>query len=233
VYLLYVDDSGSADDKKCVCCVLAGFAVYETKTFWIEKAIDDIIYKYIPTYPNIEIHGSPMRSGKGEWRGIPPNIREAIMMETLRLIPSDRGIRLFASIISKTKTPNPAQLSDDLFAQIASRFDMFLGRIYKNSGMKNAQRGIAIFDDSRNELSIQRLSHVFTNTGNQWGKRLNNFAEVPLFLNSKMSRLIQLADLISFSIFRNYEYHDDTYFSIIKDCFDTDGRSIYGLHTLV
>jgi hypothetical protein len=233
MYLLYVDDSGSPDDKHSQHCVLGGFAVYETKTYWLEKAINDIVAKYVPTYPDIEVHGSPMRSGKGEWRGIPEEARQSIIMDVLHLIPSDKGIRLFASVIAKDKTPNPAGITDDLFSQIASRFDMFLGRIYKNSGMKNAQRGIAIFDDSRNELMIQRLSHVFINTGNQWGNRLNNFAEVPLFLNSKMSRLIQLADLIAFSIYRNFEYNDSQYFDIIKDCFDTDGRSIYGLHTLL
>jgi hypothetical protein len=233
MYLLYVDDSGSVDDKNCKHCILAGFAVFETKTYWIEKTINDIIAKYIPTYPDIEIHGSPMRSGKGEWRGIPANIRDAIIMEILRLIPPDHGIRLFASVIAKTRTTNLSTIPNDLFTQVASRFDMFLGRIYKNSGMKNPQRGIAIFDDSRNELEFQSLSHVFTNTGNQWGNRLNNFAEVPLFLNSKMSRLIQLADLIAFSLFRNYEYNDSRYFDIIKDCFDTDGKSVYGLHTLL
>jgi hypothetical protein len=233
LYLLYVDDSGSVDDKKCEHCVLAGFAVYETKTFWIERAINNIVAKYLPTYPDIEVHGSPMRSGKKEWRGIPAATRQAIIMDILNLIPPDHGIRLFASVIAKNKTPNPDGISDDLFTQVASRFDMFLGRVYKNSDMKNAQRGIAIFDDSRNELSFQRLSHIFTKTGNYWGNRLNNFAEVPLFLNSKMSRLIQLADLIAFAIFRNFEYNDSQYFGVIKDCFDTDGRSIYGLHTLV
>jgi hypothetical protein len=108
---------------------------------------------------------------------------------------------------------------------------MFLGRLYKTG--KNPQRGIAIFDKSTTELTIQRLSHVFTTTGHQWGKRLNNFAEVPLFLDSKMSRPIQMADLIAYSIFRHFEYSDSKYFSVIKDCFDTDGKAIHGLHILV
>jgi hypothetical protein len=108
---------------------------------------------------------------------------------------------------------------------------MFLGRIYKKH--KDPQRGIAIFDKSTEEITIQRLSHVFINTGHQWGKRLNNFAEVPLFLDSKMSRLIQVADIIAYAIFRHFEYNDSKYFSIIQNCFDADGSSIYGLHTLV
>ncbi len=227
-----MDDSGSVTDSKCNHCVLAGFTVYETKPYWIEQALNGIIAKYLPLHPDVELHGSPMRSGHKEWRGISQNIRENIIMEVLRLIASDRNIRLFASVIAKSATSN-TDISGDLFTQVASRFDMFLGRVYNKQNKKNPQRGIAIFDKSTSELTIQRLSHVFTATGHQWGKRLNNFAEVPLFLDSKMSRSIQMADLIAYSIFRHFEYKDSKYFSVIQNCFDTDGKAIHGLHTLV
>jgi hypothetical protein len=171
-----------------------------------------------------------MRAGRKEWRGIPRQIRESIIMEVLQIIVSDRGIRLFASVIAKSAAKN-MDISGDLFTQVASRFDMFLGRTYKHTG--KAERGIAIFDKSTTELTIQRLSHAFTITGHQWGKRLNNFAEVPLFLDSKMSRSIQMADLIAYSIFRYFEYKDATYFSVIQNCFDADGKDIHGLHTLL
>jgi hypothetical protein len=171
-----------------------------------------------------------MRSGKGEWRGIPKETREQIIIDVLNLVASDSNIRLFASVISKAATSH-IDIVGDQFTQVASRFDMFLGRIYKNQ--KTPQRGIAIFDKSTEEITIQRLSHVFTNTGHQWGNRLNNFAEVPLFLDSKMSRLIQVADIISYSIFRHFEHNDSKYFSIIQNRFDAEGASIYGLHTLV
>jgi hypothetical protein len=48
-----------------------------------------------------------------------------------------------------------------------------------------------------------------------------------------MSRSIQMADLIAYSIFRHFEYKDSKYFSVIQNCFDTDGKAIHGLHTLV
>jgi len=230
MHLLYVDESGSVKDKNCTHCVLAGFSVYETRPYWIEKEINAMVQRYLPTYPETELHGSPMHSGKGEWRGIPKEIREHIIIDALSLVAADPGIRLFASVISKKATSN-IDIAGDLFTQVASRFDMFLGRIYKTQ--RTPQRGIVIFDKSTEEITIQRLSHVFINTGHQWGKRLNNFAEVPLFLDSKMSRLIQVADLIAYSLFRHFEYNDSTYFSVIQNCFDTDGASIYGLHTLV
>jgi hypothetical protein len=230
LYLLYVDDSGSVNDKSCEYCVLAGFAAYETRTFWIGKALDGIVSKYLPAYPEIELHGSPMRTGKGVWRGVPKETRDNLIIDALRLVASDSGIRLFASVIAKTAVAG-VDISGDLFTQVASRFDMFLGRRYKKN--REAQRGIAIFDKSTEELTIQRLTHVFTATGHQWGKRLNNFAEVPLFLDSRMSRLIQLADLIAYAIFRHFEYKDSAWFSIIQNCFDADENGIHGLHTLI
>lgn len=68
--------------------------------------------------------------------------------------------------------------------------------------------------------------------GNQWKEKLNNFCEVPLFLDSEMSRSIQVADLIAFSLFRYFEYNDDTYYSIIKDCFDKEKNIQHGLYIL-
>jgi hypothetical protein len=52
MYLLYVDESGSVKDKNCKYCVLAGFSVYETQPYWIEKEINAIIQRYLPTYPD-------------------------------------------------------------------------------------------------------------------------------------------------------------------------------------
>jgi Protein of unknown function (DUF3800) len=59
---------------------------------------------------------------------------------------------------------------------------------------------------------------------------LNNLAEVPLFLDSKASRLIQLADLIAWSTFRNYESNDDQFFSIIKSRIYIANGTTHGLY---
>ena len=134
---------------------------------------------------------------------------------------------LFGAVI-KNQTGNAAE---DLFTQITSRFDKFLKRKY--SKHKEQARGIAIFDKTRLEHQYQLWSHVYQKIGNQWGETLANFAEVPLFLDSRMSRSIQVADIIAYAIFRKYEYNDDMYFSVIKDCFDKEGKSEYGLYVKV
>lgn len=84
-----------------------------------------------------------------------------------------------------------------------------------------------LFDKSNMEGWAQNKARQFKYEGHSWGK-LNNFAEVPVFLDSKASRLIQLADLVAFAIFRKYEYGDDLYFDVIKDCFYSEGAVTHG-----
>lgn len=55
-------------------------------------------------------------------------------------------------------------------------------------------------------------------------------SEVPLFLDSKASRLIQLADLVAYAMFRKYEHGDDDFYSIIQDRFDRVGGIQHGLY---
>lgn len=58
-------------------------------------------------------------------------------------------------------------------------------------------------------------------------------AGVPLFLDSRASRLIQLADIIAYVIFRYYEKGDGHFFNLIKHRFDTEGGIVHGLYEQV
>jgi len=46
--------------------------------------------------------------------------------------------------------------------------------------------------------TLQNLAQGFRESGTRWGK-LRNLAEVPLFVDSRMSRIIQLADLVAWA----------------------------------
>ena len=69
----------------------------------------------------------------------------------------------------------------------------------------------------------------FKYSGHTWGQT-KNYAEVPVFLDSKASRLIQLADIVAYAIFRNFEHNDPRWFDIIKQCFDAEGGVTHGLY---
>ncbi len=225
MYLLYADDSGVASDPNVRHSVLAGFATSENQTFWIQKAVDEIITRNTGQ-ADLELHASPIRSGRGIWRNIPKEKRNAVLTECLEYVRENypRQFILFGAVIANDAENVP----EELFSQLTSRFDMFLKRKFIKH--EESARGLCIFDKTKMENKYQNWSRIYQTLGNRWNQKLNNFAEVPLFLDSAMSRSIQIADLIAFALFRNFEYDDDTYFSIIKDCFDRDRNQTHGLY---
>jgi len=80
---------------------------------------------------------------------------------------------------------------------------------------RDRQRGLVVCDKASYEQKFQALSSLFKHQGHKLG-RLRNFAEVPLFLDSKASRLIQMADLIAYWIFRYYQSKDDRGYRLIE-----------------
>jgi hypothetical protein len=56
---------------------------------------------------------------------------------------------------------------------------------------------------------------------------------VPVFLDSKASRLIQLADLVAFALFRFYEHGGNSFYEIIRHRFDSEGGVEHGLYVRV
>ncbi|MDR2892581.1 MAG: DUF3800 domain-containing protein [Deltaproteobacteria bacterium] len=229
MYLLYLDDSGTIGDPSCKHCIFAGFSLFETKTHWVEQDLEAIAQKYnLP--PEIEFHGNPMRTGKGFWRKVPKVDREQAMLDVLNIIPQRaRSISVFAAIAKKSACSG-IDISEHMFTQVASRFDMMLGRLYQSQNKK--ERGLVIFDKNKSESRIQKMSHDFKSHGHKWGT-LKNFAEVPLFLDSRASRLIQLADMVAYSLFRKYEANDNHFCSVFDKCYDAEGGIIHGLHELL
>jgi hypothetical protein len=61
------------------------------------------------------------------------------------------------------------------------------------------------------------------------GGALQNLAEVPMFVDSRASRLVQLADLVAYAMWRKYEYQDGRFFDPIIPYFDQEGGVIHGL----
>lgn len=74
-------------------------------------------------------------------------------------------------------------------------FNRYLKRLHRGG---QTQRGIIVFDKATYETDIQSLATDFRKFG--WGV-IHNLCEVPLFLDSKASRLVQAADLIWYALF--------------------------------
>jgi len=226
MYLLYCDESGTTHDPNCNHFVFAGFATFEKQGYWFSQELDRIAARFDPADPNsIELHGSPMYTGRGKWRRIPKADRVQAITDALNVFArSNYSNRLFASVI-RNQALGVADPVEFGFEQLASRFDSFLQRLHRKG---DTQRGVMIFDKTTYEGTIQSLATDFRSVGHSWGV-LRNLSEVPLFLDSKASRLIQLADLIAYAIFRYYEHGDNQFYSIISRRYDAEGGVIHGL----
>jgi hypothetical protein len=83
-------------------------------------------------------------------------------------------------------------------------------------------------DETKHEKPLQALARHFRMNGGRWG-HFRHLAEVPFFVDSKASRLVQLADLVAWSSWRKYEYQDGRFFDPLLPLFDADGGVIHGL----
>lgn len=230
MYLFYIDESGSVADPSQQFFILAGVSIFERKTHWVEQPLNDIAARFNPQDPwSIELHGSPMRSGREGWKAHRLFDRLTAMDDVLQHGVANHhrnGVVLFGAAIKKSSVAgqDPVELA---FDQLSSRFDLFLKR--RHNKHNDSQRGIMLLDKSSTEQRIQQLAREFKYVGGQWGQT-KNYAEVPVFLDSKATRLIQLADMVAFAMFRHFEHNDSRWFNLIQHCFDSEGGVQHGLY---
>ncbi len=225
MHLLYLDDSGSVKNASDSHIVLAGVSVFERQPHWFSGRLDEIAARLRPDAPQeIEFRGTDIRGGKKAWRRIPKNERIEIYREALGIIAASRSATVFGAAIHKAAI-SPDDPMEYAFEQICNRFDRYLGRLHKSG---DTQRGLIILDKSSDETALQGLARDFRREGHRWGQ-LYNLADVPLFVDSKATRMIQFADLIAHAIRRYYENGDASFFDVFSTSFDAVGGVTHGL----
>lgn len=142
MHLLYLDESGSAADPRQRYFVLAGLSVFERSAHWVEQDFNEIAKRFAPQNPyDIELHGSPMRSGREGWKahalkdrlkGIQDALTDGIAKRPRKFVNA------FGVVIKKSSVPDKDPV-DYAFEQIVSRFDLFLSRLHAKYG--DTQRG--------------------------------------------------------------------------------------------
>lgn len=228
MHLLYLDDSGSVRNASDTHVILAGVCVFQSKPYWLSREVDRIAERIWPDNPTgIEFRGSDIFSGKKHWRGVEKEDRLRTYSDVLRVIAQDRDTRLFGACIHK-QAVSPEDPMERAFEQMANRFDRYLMRLHLSG---RTDRGLIILDKSSYETSLQTLANEFRTAGHRWGQ-LRNIADVPLFVDSRATRLIQIADLIAYALRRYYERGESRYFDIVSNKFDAEGGVVHGLvHT--
>ncbi len=223
MYLLYVDESGSPSDPSDQYFVLAGVAVFESTTYFIENELNQIAQRFTENHRELELHGSPMRGSRGEWQPYRKlrSERENAYKDSLKIIlDSQKGLLIISVILDKKAIEsNPNHSGKDLtelaFKTLSENFDSFLSRENnrgpRSGAKKKQQRGLMLFDNSITEKKFQSLAREFKYNGQS-----RNYSEVPVFLDSKASRLIQLADLVAHAIYLKYQRNNTTFYDVIK-----------------
>jgi hypothetical protein len=221
MYLLYIDESGNPDGKEDRYFVLGGVAVYERQAYWVNEKVDTLQNNLFPT-AQIEFHSQQIVSHSEEpWRSLPPQKRTETLANLCQII-SDADLFLFGVAVERATTGDSVGRA---FEEMCKRFDLFLQRLH-NQG--DTQRGLIIFDKTRYEQRLQTLLAEYRRSGTRHG-RVRNFADVPFFADSKSTRLLQLADLVAYAIFRRYERHNTWLLDQVISKFDSDGTVIHGL----
>lgn len=235
MHLLYLDDAGSPGNPHETYFVLGGVCVPEYSVRWLAAELDKLALTIDDIAPeSVEFHASAIFGGRsGPWHRYPQRIDRIAILKSVLLVlrAANQHIVTFACAIQKSAvTGDIVQIA---YEEISSRFDLYLARLNSTPGIRNKEedkhRGLIIMDKTAYEASLQTLAAAFRRDGNRWGKQLRNIAEVPLFVDSRATRNIQLADHIAYAVFRRYNAEDLTYYNCIENRFDQEDGIIHGL----
>ena len=233
MYLLYIDGSGSVKNPRERYFILGGVSVFERQIFHLIREFDQFVNSLGLGAPeDIELHASVIAAGRQKpWKGVPRKRRLEIIEAALEVLrASHRSNSLFAIAVDKAHRA-PHDPVEYAFEEICNRFNLRLTRLFNRAGRRldEAQRGLVVMDKSDNyESALQSLARTFRAKGTRWGD-LRNMSEVPMFVDSRASRIVQIADLVAWAVWRRYEFQDTRYFDKITSRFDSEGGVIHGL----
>ena len=227
MHLLYLDDSGAASNANEQYLVLGGISVFEAQIHWITQQLDTLAENIDPGDPHgVEFHASETYARRSRpWKNLTQDEARGTIKSVLDVLAKAYDTaRAFACVVHKASFPNQDPM-EVAFEDLCSRFDRYLHRLHANG---DTQRGLLILDKSAYETTLQQMSVEFRTLGTRWGV-IRHLADTPLFVDSRASRVIQLADHVAYAVFRRYQSGDAQYFDRIAHKFDTEDGIIHGL----
>ncbi len=157
--------------------------------------------------------------------------RMSFIEEIADLVGSLPFARLFGEAIDKIHfDPTKAKLSIDeqSLEQLVSRFEQYL-KIRSKSLKDNGLYGALIHDNndtvSKRHTELMKRFHRF---GTLWTS-IDKIIETPLFVNSELTNMVQIADLCCYSIRRYLENNESNLFDRIKKKIDRKNGKIVGI----
>ncbi len=153
--------------------------------------------------------------------------RKNFVLDVANKLASWNDVRLFAECINKVNfnpTIGRPPVDEQAFEQVVSRFEKYLQIVSNNPNCKSKHFGLLIHDNNETEAKkLTDLMKKFHRTGTFWTD-LKNIIETPLFVDSELTSMVQLADLCAFALRRYLENQEEELFSIIYKRGDRDRR---------
>lgn|GEM_PF-359415 len=250
MYLLFVDESGTHGGSPAF--VLGGAAIHEDDAHTLQRILDQLVIKHLGRVPlnldEYELHAGELRNAKkprasapasarsSVWATVPRDQRLALLAEAYQEVAGFQSsdpelpLVLFGVAVDASFRPSDAQVARERFAYevLLNKFDVMLKntRIARN----RPNRGLVIHDHRVvAERDIQSWTAGWRETAGDVGQ-LRNLADVPLFADSRATRLLQVADLVSYAVFRRYspEVGDHAYFDTLLPAFHTENGTLHG-----
>ncbi len=228
MYVLYLDESGNPGDPADKNFVLAGITLPERSIHFLAQQMDAVQTKHFPGSPPIEFHANAIKSGRGFWRRVDKEKREAVLTDIGAAIAQvkEGNVIAFAAVIEKDYEWHSEAAIRKVLEIVCNRFNLFLKIRYKDYG--DQQRGLLVFAESQYQQRAKIWVNDFKRLGTQWGV-LANVCDIPYFASTAESRLLQAADYVSYSVFQLYEHRASDLISPIFSRFHTTDGVIHSL----
>ena len=236
VYILYVDESGQAATKRSGnLFILSGVLIHEKDWKSIENKVSKVKQELFPDiYPNKwELHAHPIWNNTGffgdEKLGVDITKKKEIFSAVVDIICKSE-ITIINVIIFKDrlKRRRESEIMKSSWSMLVSGFEKFLHK------MSTPSNGL-IFIDSSEKDTNEKISRIIRNLVG--GSRRNNHLifENPIFVESHMWNLIQLADMIAYIVHKHYKRDskfEEWFNLLIPKMYHLNGKLLgYGIKT--
>ena len=151
--------------------------------------------------------------------------RRQAIRDVAQLISTWGVVRLFAECIDNVHfdpTITKTTIHEQAFEQVVSRFELYL---------QNAQLGYGLLIHDNNQTVAKRhtnLMKTFLSKGTLW-TQLEHVIETPMFVDSQLTSMVQLADVCAYAIRRYLENSESDLFDLIFQRADRIGETSVGV----
>jgi Protein of unknown function (DUF3800) len=138
--------------------------------------------------------------------------------------------RLFAECVDKVHfdpSRAPESITEQAFDQLVSRFEQFLQFVGKSNPSQSS--GLIIHD---NNMTVAKkhtqLMRRFFDSGTRW-TQVRNIIETPLFVDSQLTSMVQIADLCAYALRRYLENQEEELFDLVFPRAHRAGGTVVGV----